>query len=84
MKADQDVVWCPVEGELVLFHSTKGLYFGLNNTGAEIWRMLSDGAAIPAIVNELQTKYNVDEATAINEVNRLTRELTDAGLIICD
>ena len=84
MKADQDVVWCPVEGELVLFHSTKGLYFGLNATGAEIWRMLSEGAAVPSIVSELQSKYNVDESTAIGEVNRLTKELTDAGLIITD
>ena len=75
------MVWCPVEGELVLFHSTKGLYFGLNEVGAEIWRLLADGAADERIIEELQTKYEVDETTALNEVHRLTTELTAAGLI---
>lgn len=81
MKTSQDAVWCPVEGELVLFHSTNGLYYGLNEVGAEIWRMLSGGASIPGIVDELQSKFNVDESTAANEVHRLTKELANAGLI---
>ena len=82
VKANEDVVWCPVEGELVLFHSTKGLYFGLNAVGAEIWRQLADGAADHKIVEELRSKYEVDETTAKNEVHRLTSELTQAGLIV--
>ena len=84
VKANEDVVWCPVEGELVLFHSTKGLYFGLNEVGAEIWRRLADGAADDSIVKDLRSKYEVDEATAISEVHRLTSELTQAGLIVAE
>ena len=82
VKANEDVVWCPVEGELVLFHSTKGLYFGLNEVGAEIWRQLADGAVDSSIVHELQSIYEVDETTATNEVHRLTTELAAADLIV--
>ena len=82
MKADEDVVWCPVEGELVLFHSTKGLYYGLNEIGAEIWRLLADGQAGPSIIEQLKAKYDVDEATANSEVERLTKELANASLLV--
>jgi hypothetical protein len=82
VKANEDVVWCPVEGELVLFHSTRGLYYGLNTVGADIWRLLADGAADDMIVSELRSKYEVDEATAASEVHRLTSELAQAGLIV--
>jgi len=84
VKANEDVVWCPVEGELVLFHSTKGLYFGLNAVGADIWRHLAEGAADHRIVEDLRSKYEVDEVTAQNEVHRLTSELAKADLIIAE
>jgi hypothetical protein len=84
VKANEDVVWCPVEGELVLFHSTKGLYFGLNAVGAEIWRQLADGATDHKIVEELRSKYEVDETTAITEIQRLTSELAKADLIVAE
>jgi PqqD family protein of HPr-rel-A system len=82
MKICPDVVWRPVEGDSVLFHSRTGLYYGLNGVAAEIWRMLAAGDTEPTIVQALQSRYDVDMARAAAEVQQLTTALLRSGLIV--
>ena len=82
MKVSDDVVWCPVEGELVLFDSSRGLYFGLNDVGAAIWRLIADGKEQTEIIKALRETYEVDSDTASQEVQRIITELTRSGLLI--
>jgi hypothetical protein len=82
MKVAEDVVWCPVEGELVLFDSSKGLYFGLNEVGSSVWRLIADGSEETEIIKALQATYEVDTDTASREVQRIIAELIRSGLLI--
>jgi hypothetical protein len=82
MKVLDDVVWCPVEGELVLFDSSRGLYFGLNEVGSAIWRLIATGTEEAEIVKALLATYEVDTDTARQEVQRIITELTRSGLLI--
>lgn len=82
MKICPDIVWRDVEGDLVLFHSTTGQYYGLNDVAAQIWRMLAAGTPEPTIVQELQSRYDVDAARAAAEVKNLTASLLRSGLIV--
>lgn len=82
MKICPDVVWRAVEGDSVLFHSTTGMYYGLNDVAAAIWRMLAAGNTEATIVQELQTRYDVDAARAAAEVQNLTTALLRSGLIV--
>jgi PqqD family protein of HPr-rel-A system len=79
-----EVIACPVEDELVLFNTTTGIYYGLNEIGAQIWQRVAEGATAEAIVAHLLATYEVDETTASSEVRRLLAELLQAGLLCQD
>lgn len=52
-----------------------------NETGKLIWEGLSKGLDEAAIVARLMEEYDVDEETAARSVDRIIRQLADAGII---
>jgi hypothetical protein len=78
LRVNPDVVWAEVDGELVLLDARTGNYYGLNQVGADIWRLLAQGYPTEAIVGHLLDSYEVEPALA-------ERDLTDflAGLMAC-
>lgn len=82
MKICPDIVWRDIEGDLVLFHSATGQYYGLNDVAAQIWRLLAAGGTEQTIVLDLQSIYDVDAAKAAEEVQNLTTALLRSGLIV--
>ena len=82
--AAEDVVWVPVEGEIVLFNAAEGQYYGLDDVGARIWTHVTEGASTDEVVNALLEEFDVDRVAAQTEVERLLRELTEKHLLIKD
>ena len=68
------------DGTVVLNMRTKR-YYSLNETGATVWRMLENDAPTEEIAGELVALYDVAEATAIETVEALLRELEAEALI---
>ena len=68
------------DGTVVLNMRTKR-YYSLNETGATVWRMLENDAAPAEIAGELVAIYDVTEATAIETVEGLLRELEAEALV---
>ena len=68
------------DGTVVLNMRTKR-YYSLNETGATVWRMLEDEAPTAEIAAQLVVIYDVTEATAIETVEALLRELEAEALI---
>ena len=68
------------DGTVVLNMRTKR-YYSLNETGATVWRMLEDDADVATIVRTLVATYDVDEATAVQTIDTLLRELVSEALI---
>ena len=68
------------DGTVVLNMRTKR-YYSLNETGATVWRMLESETPIEKITAELVAMYDVTEATAIETVGALLRELEAEALI---
>jgi hypothetical protein len=79
---EPSVVWADVEGELVLLLPETGGYFALNQTGADLWRVLAGGAAAePDLVGRLVDGYLVDPPVAAADVGRFLAELERNGLV---
>ena len=68
------------DGTVVLNMRTKR-YYSLNETGATVWRMLENDAPTEEITGQLVAIYDVTEATAIETVGALLRELEAESLI---
>lgn len=70
-----------VDDEVIIFDARSGGYLGLNATGAAVWDVLSSGGPVAHAVDALVTHFDVDRATAEQDVPLLLRQLQDLDLI---
>jgi hypothetical protein len=76
-----DVACASVEDGTVLLHMGTKRYFSLNDTGAEIWRMLEQQVPVAEIPARLTATYNVPLADADVAVAELIAALVEQGLL---
>jgi Coenzyme PQQ synthesis protein D (PqqD) len=69
------------DDELVVLHLGVGAYFSLDPVGSTIWDQLVDGKGAEEAVAAILAEYDIDEATARADVERLAEELVEAGLL---
>lgn len=84
MRTNPDVVWRDLEGEAVLLDLSRGIYFGLNEVGTRIWRMLDEGESLERISDALVTEYEADRLTVERDLTALVAELEARRLIVRD
>lgn len=82
LRVAQDVMTREVGDETVLLHLGRGEYFGLDAVGTSIWRHLVQGVAAGDIPVRLMQEWDVSEAQARADVERLLGELEDHGLVL--
>lgn len=76
-----DVACASVEDGTVLLHMGTKRYFSLNDTGAEIWRMLEQDVPIGEIPARLTAAYDVALEDARVAVVELIATLAEQGLL---
>jgi hypothetical protein len=81
-KLSPDVVFRDLEGEAVILDLASGTYFGLNEVGTRVWRLLDEGRDATEIVEIVGSEYHADRATIAQDVNRLLEELRNRRLIV--
>jgi hypothetical protein len=67
--------------EIILLHLGKGLYFGLQNVGTRIWKLLQKPIKVREIEAVLLAEYDVEPETCRSEVRSLVAELVDRELV---
>ena len=81
-QCNEEVILTELEGgEAVLLHLGTRKYYSLNETGVTIWQGLHEGLNLKAIVEALESVYEVDREHAIRSVTALVDELTAEKLI---
>lgn len=65
----------------ILMNTASGDCFELNGVGALVWDLIGRGLNLPAIVDELVRTYQVDEATARSDLQRLVDDLARQGIV---
>ena len=71
-----------VGDEVIVLDLTGGEYFGLPDVGARIWELLLDGKSLIQVADAIAIEYDVDRATAEDDVIRLVSELCGKGLLV--
>lgn len=69
------------EEESVLLSLETQQYYSLNETGARIWELLSDGHDAEAIAAALTEEWATTQEEALEYVQSFLRELSDEGLV---
>ena len=81
-KLSPDVVFRDLDGEAVILDLASGTYFGLNEVGTRVWRLIEEGRDAPQLVAILASEYQADRATIAQDVDRLLDELRSRRLIV--
>ena len=67
--------------EVILLHLENGVYFGLENVGARIWKLLQKPVRVGEIERALREEYDVGPEKCHEEVVGLLNKLVDQSLV---
>jgi hypothetical protein len=81
VRVSPDVLLQEAAGEAVLLDTASEHYFGLNQIGTRIWRLLDGGADLRATYDILLAEYDVPAERLEQDVIALVGQLADAGLV---
>ncbi len=67
--------------EIILLEFHRGEYFGLDEIGAEVWRLLEQGSTLGAAADALVERYDVSRETALQDIVGLVTHMRDNRLV---
>lgn len=76
-----DVLFSPVDNELVMMDIEQGAYFSLDRVGASIWNQLAEPLVVTDLCKQLMQQYDVDQATCETDVLALLNDMAENGLL---
>jgi hypothetical protein len=79
--ARPDQISSDLEGETILLHMTSGLYYGLNDVGVEIWKLIQTPQTLADLRQTLLNEYDVNVEDCDRELKELLTSLSEADLI---
>lgn len=80
----RDVVFRELGGEMVLLNLKSGVYYGLNETGTQMWSLLVELKDPGRVVDALEREYAADRAQLEGDLRALLGTLRAKGLIELD
>ncbi|KJV10984.1 hypothetical protein VZ95_01395 [Elstera litoralis] len=76
-----DVLATEVGGEMVIMNVEKGVYFGLDPIGTDIWKRLEESITVAALAGALVQVYDADIACIERDVLALLTRMVEQGLV---
>jgi hypothetical protein len=81
IKIGDSVLYQQLEGEIVLLNMGNQEYYGLNDIGAAMWKSLLEAGSVAAAGDRLSAMYEIDDTVIRADLQKLVRDLVDAGLL---
>jgi len=79
--ATSDVLASELGAEYVLLNLNNGTYYGVQDVGSEIWKMLQNPVTVDDICSALIETFEVEPERCRRDVMRLLGELVTHGLV---
>ncbi|MDC0948125.1 PqqD family protein [Gammaproteobacteria bacterium] len=76
----QDIMVQAIDDELIVLDTAENQYFGLNESGRCIWKILADGGSVADATAAVCTDYSVTTDQAERDVIGLVKRLIDTQL----
>ena len=77
----EDVLATEFGDEVVILSLHDGVYYGLDEVGASIWRLLREPVSIQAICDEIVGAYEVERSRCERDVRALLNDLVAKHLV---
>ena len=80
--ASSEQISSDLGSEAVILNIKSGVYHGLNEVGASIWKLIQEPRTIEEIKQRLLEEYNVEPEQCQSDLIALLEDLVAAGLIV--
>jgi hypothetical protein len=70
-----------VGDEVAILDLDRSTYYGLDPVGARIWELMQTPVSLSAVLDVLVAEFDVDDATARNDLLALVDELLETQLV---
>lgn len=80
-RRSNEVVYTPVEGEMVLLDLRDGLYYSLNRVGAAVWELLGEQRTLGDVHGAICRRFDVAPAAAWDDLASLVHHLRREKLV---
>ena len=70
-----------MDGEEIILHLDSNRYYGLNDVGTQIWKLVQDERTVAEIQAELMDEYEVEPERCGEHLDIFLTELAEQGLI---
>jgi hypothetical protein len=81
VKQSSDQISCRLEDDVALLNLKTTLYFGIDEVGGFIWKMISKPITVAEICEAICEQYDVDEQGCRGDVIAFLHKLDEAGLV---
>ena len=79
--ATKDQVSADLSGEAAILNLTSSIYYGLNEVGASIWKIIQEPKIVREIKETILHEFDVEPGRCEADVMALLNELMSRGLI---
>jgi hypothetical protein len=80
--AIREQISCDLAGESVILNLREGVYYGLNEVAAQVWKLIQEPRSIQEIREALLETYRgVSEETCTRDLLNLLQQLTEWKLL---
>jgi len=74
-------VSCDLAGEAAILNLADGVYYGLDQVGAYVWKMLGEPRTLGDLCDKVLEEYDVDPEQCEHDIAALIGELEAKGLV---
>ena len=79
---EQDLDWRDIDDEIVALDAQGSVYLAVRGSGAVLWRLLANPTTRESLVETLVETYDIDSATARDDVDEFLATLSERGLLV--
>ena len=77
----QDQVSCDLSGESAILNLKAGVYYGLNEVGTKVWKLIQEPKRVSELWDAILEEYEVEPRRCETDIMALLQDLLDNGLI---
>lgn len=81
LKIPDNVLFQEVDGEAVLLSLDEGCYYGLDELGTRIWKLIHQDLDRDQVVAAIVAEYEVEPEQARGDLDAFLSDLRESGLI---
>lgn len=81
VRRNPDLLVADVDGEVVMMNEKVGEYYGLEDTGSDLWNRLAEPTTVGALLTALENDYEAEPAVIERDVIAFLANMAAKGLI---